>query len=321
MRHITLLVVADPRAGYLSALEQLSSTVRVVISDQAEILAEAAPQADVILYGNIPKLLRAIFPAARRLRWIHSLNTGVERILFPELAMSPVILTNSKGIYKTALAEFVMTGVLFFTKDVGRLIHNQQLGLWHQFDADEARGTTMGIVGYGETGRACAELARSFGMRVFGLRRRAELSQNGQLLERTFARDCLVEMLSFCDFVVLSAPATTETYHLIADAELKSMKPSAVLINVGRGSLVDEQALIKALQQGWIRGAALDVFEVEPLPTGHPFYGMSNVLLSPHSTDHTQGWRERAMQDFIRNFYKFLEGQPMENVVDKLAGY
>jgi len=317
----TIVAIADPGFAYLRKLGQVSEEVRFVVSDQLQVLLTACDDADAILYVNTPNLLRAVFPRASRLKWLHSLNTGVEPILFPELVMSRAILTNSRGTYKGPLAEFVMAAVLFFSKDIGRLLKNQALRLWQQFDPQEARGKVMGIVGYGETGRACAELARAHGMRILGLRRRPELSQDDPLLERVFGPEELSQMLPFCDYLVLSAPGTPQTRHLIGKSQIKVMKPEAVLINVGRGSLIDEAALIQALQEGRIRGAALDVFEVEPLPSDHPFYGLSNVLISPHATDHVPGWRERAVEDFLRNLDRFLTGQSLLNVVDKVAGY
>jgi phosphoglycerate dehydrogenase-like enzyme len=128
-------------------------------------------------------------------------------------------------------------------------------------------------------------------------------------------------MLALCDFVVAAAPATPETRGMIGAAQLAAMKPSAVVINIGRGPVIDEPALIAALESNRIRGAALDVFDVEPLPEGHPFYKLRNVLLSPHSADHTPGWRESAFQFFLDNFARFKKGEPLENVVDKHAGY
>jgi phosphoglycerate dehydrogenase-like enzyme len=319
----TLLVIADPNAKYLGLLRQISKTVRIIVSNQTEELQEACPAADCILFAapNLADTLRAIFPHATRLRWVHTLNTGVEPILFPDLVASDVVLTNARGVYKHSLAEFVMAGVLFFTKDIERLLRNQELNVWQQFDSEEVRGKVMGIVGYGETGRRCAELGQAFGMKVLGSRRHPELSRDDPLLEEVFAPGELRKMLGRCDYVVISAAATLETRRLIGEPEIGSMKSHAVVINVGRGSLIDEPALIRALQQGSVRGAALDVFEVEPLPVGHPFYRMKNVLLSPHATDHTPGWRERAVQDFIQNFEKFMKGQPMRNIVDKRAGY
>jgi phosphoglycerate dehydrogenase-like enzyme len=317
----TVLVIADPKAEYLNALQRFSGTVNIIISNQLGLLQEASPKADVILYISDPNLLRAILPQATRLRWVHSFYAGVENILFPEFVASPVILTNARGVYKRPLAEFVMAGILFFAKDIRRLIRNQEMGTWQQFDVEETHGKVMGIVGYGESGRACAELARAFGMRILGLRRRPELSRSDPLLDKVFGADCLVEMLGACDYIVLTAPATPETRRMIGEAEISSMKSQAILINVGRGALVDEAALVRALEGGQIRGAALDVFEVEPLASGHPFYRLKNVLLSPHSTDDTPGWRDHALQCFIRNLEKFVTAQLLENMVDKRAGY
>jgi phosphoglycerate dehydrogenase-like enzyme len=317
----SVLVIADPKAEYLNALQRFSGTVNFIISDELELLQEASPAADVILYVTSPNLLRAILPRATQLRWVHSFYAGVESILFPEFVASPAVLTNARGVYKRPLAEFVMAGVLFFTKDLRRLVRNQDEGIWQQFDVEETRGKVMGIVGYGETGRACAELARAFGMNVLGLRRRPELSRSDPLLDKVFGPDCLVEMLGACDYIVLTAPATPKTRRMIGETEINSMKPRAILINVGRGSLVDEAALVRALEQEKIRGAALDVFEVEPLASGHPFYRLKTVLVSPHSTDHTPGWRDDALQCFMRNLERFMAGRPLENTVDKQAGY
>lgn len=321
MRQTTLLVIAGPHAAYLQPLTALPPSVRILISNQEEELIRFSPEADVILYVNTPHLLRALFPHARRVQWIHSLNTGVEPILSPEVVASQVIITNARGAYKNALAEFVIAGVLFFTKDISQLVRNQAQGIWQQFDAEEMFGKILGIVGYGETGRACAKVAHAHGMGILALRRRPELSQGDPLVKQIFAPDQLRQMLPLCDFVVLSAPGTPLTRHLIGEEEIRVMKRRAVLINVGRGSVVDEASLIEALRDRRIRGAALDVFETEPLPAGHPYYAMNNVLLSPHCTDHVPGWRERAMEGFLVNLSRFLLGEPMENIVDKVAGY
>lgn len=317
-----VLVLEKPEAEYLHALKSPPAPATIVIGDKLDWLEEVAPRADVIVNGmSQGSLLRAIFPKAARMRWVHSLSAGVEKVLFPELVASPVTLTNARGVFKRSLAEFVMGAVLFFAKDFRRLVRNQEAGVWEQFDPEEARGKLMGIVGYGETGKASAALARAFGMRVLGLRRRPELSRGDPLPERVFGPDRLREMLPACDYVVLSAPSTPETRGLIGEAEIACMKAAAVVINVGRGSVIKETPLIRALEQKRIRGAALDVFETEPLPSGHPFYRLENVLLSPHSTDRTPGWRGLSVDFFIRNLKRFQNGESLENVVDKAAGY
>jgi phosphoglycerate dehydrogenase-like enzyme len=166
----------------------------------------------------------------------------------------------------------------------------------------------MGVIGLGDIGKAAARRADAMGMRVIGLRR-----TDGPERKR--------ELLELADYVVLSTPLTPETRGLIGEAELRAMKPEAVLINVGRGPLVDETALIAALRDRRIGGAALDVFNQEPLPAGHPYFGLDNLLLSPHSADHTPDWQQRAMQLFLDNFERYRKGEPLRNVVDKRRGY
>jgi phosphoglycerate dehydrogenase-like enzyme len=316
-----VLVLADAKAEYLKDLQQLVGRVNLTISDQLPLLQEASAKADVVLFTTGPDLLKSILPRATRLRWIHSLYAGVENIVFPELVAHPAIFTNARGLYREPLAEFVMAGALFFTKHFRRLMQNQEKEFWDQFEVDPIRGKVMGIVGYGETGRSCAKLAHAFGMKVVALRRRPELSHGDPLIEKSFGPDGLVEMMQGCDFIILTAAVTPETRRMIGEVAIQAMKSQAVLINVGRGALVDEPALIRALEQGRIRGAALDVFEVEPLPAGHAFFRLKNVLLSPHSADWIPGWRNHSLQLFMRNLENFVNGQPLENIVDKHAGY
>jgi phosphoglycerate dehydrogenase-like enzyme len=254
-------------------------------------------------------------------KWIHVLSAGVDKILFPELIENPVPVTNGRGVFKDSLAEFCMASILFFAKDLRRLVSSQEAGKWEQFDVVQIRGHVLGVVGYGEIGRETARLARSLGMKVVAARRRAGLSASDRDLERAYPPEGLREMLGASDYVVVSTPLTPETRGLMGDGELRAMKNSAVIINVGRGPVIVESALIAALTEKRIRGAALDVFDVEPLPGGHPFYKLNNVLLSPHSADHIVGWADAAMNQFIENFERFRNGQPLENVVDKKAGY
>jgi phosphoglycerate dehydrogenase-like enzyme len=323
MTPTTLLVMEDPKAAYLAPLRRLptSLNVDVVISNQLDVLAAEAPQADAILLAGDPNLLRAVFPAATRLRWLQTLSAGVESVLFPELVSSPVVMTNARGVFKSSLAEFVIASALYFAKDFRRMVRNQEEGTWDRFDVDELRGKVMGIVGYGATGQACAELARPFGMSILGLRRRPELCQGDPLLDKVLGPNGLMELLKESDYVVIAAPATAETRHLIGEAELKAMKPSSVLINVGRGWSIDEAALVRALESGSIRGAALDVFALEPLPPGHRFYSLKNLLLSPHIADHVADWESLSLTFFLQNLERFVQGQVLENIVDKGAGY
>jgi phosphoglycerate dehydrogenase-like enzyme len=180
----------------------------------------------------------------------------------------------------------------------------------------------VGIVGYGDIGRAVASRVRPMGMRVLAVKRSGPLLYNmDPLVSRIYKPDALEEMLPQCDYVVVSAPLTPETRGMIGDAAFEAMKPEAVVINVGRGPVIDEPAMVRALSKGRIKGAALDVFDNEPLPEGHPFYSLPNVLLSPHCADHTPDWMDRAMQFFIDQFERFRKGEPLMNIVDKARGY
>jgi phosphoglycerate dehydrogenase-like enzyme len=180
----------------------------------------------------------------------------------------------------------------------------------------------VGIVGYGDIGRAVATRVRALGMRVLGVKRHGPPARNDDpLAERIYGPEGLIEMISRSDYVVVAAPLTPETMGLIGEPEIAAMKPDAVLINVGRGPVIEEAALVKALSEKRIKGAALDVFDTEPLPEGHPFYKLENVLLSPHCADHTPDWLDQAMRFFLAQFERFRKGEPLRNVVDKKLGY
>jgi phosphoglycerate dehydrogenase-like enzyme len=322
MDPITLLVISSPHYPFLRFLDSLPQPVTVHTGNDLEFLKQHAPEADVILNGfHDGSALAAILPLAQRLKWVHALSAGVEKVLSPALIESPVPLTNGRGVFGPALAEFAIAGMLYFAKDLRRLIRQQEAARWEQFDVTFLRDQTLGVVGYGGIGREVARLAHALGMKVLALRRRPPSSENDPLLERSFTREQLNEMLSLCDYVVAAAPHTPETQGMLGYGEFHFMKSSAVFVNVGRGAVVVEEALISALKQSLLRGAALDVFETEPLPSDHPFYRMENVLLSPHCADHTTGWMELAVKQFVENFERFRNGQPLEYIVDKTAGY
>ncbi|MBL8294387.1 MAG: D-2-hydroxyacid dehydrogenase [Bryobacterales bacterium] len=322
MNPVTLLVLSKPHASYLRLLEQLPDSTHIVVGNQLEMFENAAPKADVLLNCFSPlRLFRDLFLRCPNLNWVHSFSAGVENTLFPELIASPVPLTNARGVFSRSLAEFAIAGALFFDKKIADMRRQQAESRWVNMDVDELHGKTMGIVSYGSIGHACARLAKAFGMKVVASRRRPELSSSDPLVDRIYGPGQLRDMLAISDFVVIASPITPETRGMVGPEELAAMKPSAVLINVGRGPVVVESALIDALSNHRIRGAALDVFDVEPLPAGHPFYSLDNVLLSPHSADHTPGWTDQSMVFFVENFHRYASGQPLDNIVDKHAGY
>ena len=318
----TLLVLADPAEPQLRMLERFRDKMTIVIGQKPELFAASAPVADAILVWSASRdLLATVFAMAPRVRWVHSRAAGLDTLLFPALVDSPAPLTNSSGVYSRSLGEFVAASVLFFAKDFHRMQRNQMAGRWEQFDVEEVHGKTLGIVGYGDIGRAAAKFAKALGMRVIALRRHPEKSDGDGLVDETLGLERLLDLMGRSDYVVAAAPLTSETRGLVSAAAIAAMKPTGVFINVGRGAVVDELALIDALRQKRIRGAALDVFDQEPLPAGHPLYALDNLLLSPHCADHTQTWIDDAMQFFTENLERFVRGEPLKNVVEKRLGY
>jgi phosphoglycerate dehydrogenase-like enzyme len=322
MENNTVLVLADPTEPTLAMLEKLPDETTVAVGNRLEAFERTAAEATVIHTWSVAgQLLEEVFAMAPRVRWIHSRAAGLDGVIFPALAESEVILTNGRGVFSGPLGEFVLGAALFFAKDFRRMIRSRQAGIWDPFDIQPLEGQTMAIAGYGDIGRAIARRAKAFGMRVLALRRRPELSAGDPLVDEVFPLEGRLEMFSRADFVAAAAPLTPETRGMIGAAELAVLKPTAVVMNVGRGPVIDEAALVRALEQNRIAGAALDVFDREPLPDGHPFYRMDNVLLSPHCADHTPDWLERAMQFFLDNFERFHRGETLVNVVEKKRGY
>jgi phosphoglycerate dehydrogenase-like enzyme len=321
-----VLVIA-PRDHYLlRGLEPIKNIANVNIGTDRASLEAHAPEADIILFTGVAKTdipFPDIWRLTKHVRWLHSLSAGMDKILFPDLIESSVPVTNARGVFRRSLADWTILGILYFYKRVPRLIENKRAHRWEEVLTDWIADRVMGIVGYGEIGRECARLAKALGIKIYATRRRPELSKDDPLLDRIFPSTQLKEMLEQCDIVLASAPLTPETYHMLSHDQFNSMKPTAIVINVGRGPVIEDAALIEALQSKRIAGAALDVFEHEPLPPDHPLWDMDNVLISPHSTDHSRDpdWLDLSVQCFVENFHRFLKGEPLNNLVDKKAGY
>lgn len=323
MGDITVLVLANPTEPQLAMLEQLPAETSIAVGERAEAFERSAPEADVIFnWSGSGELLREVFPLCPRVRWVHTRSAGLDGLLFPELVESAARLTNGTGVFSESLGEFALAGILFFAKDLRRMIRNQAAGKWEQFDVAEIARQTVGIVGYGDIGHAVASRVRAMGMRVAAVKRHAPpAGAEDAYADQIYTPERIAEMIALSDYIVAAAPLTAETRGLIGEREFAAMKESAVVINLGRGPVIDEAAMVRALSERRIRGAVLDVFDTEPVPEGHPFYRLDNVLLSPHTADHTADWLERAMQLFLDNFARFHNGQPLHNLVDKKLGY
>ena len=318
MADLTVVMLARPGDPGLPALSRVPAGVRVVVAHSAEDAIPHAGEADALLVAMGRAALQAVWPHARRVRWIHTRPAGVDHILFPELVESDVVMTNSRGVFSSSLAEFALLGLLFFHKDVRRLVRNQAATRWEVYEPGALRGRTVGIVGFGDIGRAVAAVVRPLGVRIVALRRTASPDP---LADEVLPAARLLDLAARVDDLVVSAPLTADTHHLVGEAVFRKLRPSAVVVNVGRGPVVDETSLLAALDQGRLLGAALDVFEQEPLPPDHPFWRMENVLVSPHTADHTAGWEANTMGPFLENLRRFRDGEPLLNPVDKRLGY
>jgi phosphoglycerate dehydrogenase-like enzyme len=323
MEKIRILVLSEPGLAQLAMLRELPGPIEVVAGNSADVFKDKAADAAVIFNWSAPLgVFREAFLMCRNLRWVHSRSAGLDHVLFPELIASDVTLTNGKGVFSASLGEFALAAILYFAKNFRRMVRSQMAGRWDPFDVEMVAGRTVGIVGYGDIGRAVAARVRPMGMHVLAVKRHVPREGDADsLVEEVYASARRGEMISRCDYVVAAAPLNEETRGLIGETEFTAMKRSAVVINLGRGPVVNEGALIKALSGGRIKGAALDVFDEEPLPEGHPFYKLENVLLSPHCADHTAEWLDDAMRFFMAQFERFQRGQPLMNVVDKKLGY
>jgi phosphoglycerate dehydrogenase-like enzyme len=265
--------------------------------------------------------LREVFAACPNVKWVHSCSAGVNHCLFPELVESPVVLTNARGVYSNSLAEWALLSCLYFAKDLPRLMAAKADASWRPYDVEELRGKTLGVLGYGDIGKSTAALAKAFGMRVLALRRTGGGSGGDGIASAFYGPDALDALMADSDYIVMATPLTPQTQGMVAAKQFAAMRPHAVFINIGRGACVEEQALVQVLTSKAIRGAALDVFNVEPLPRDSPLWTLPNVLLSPHCADRTATFQHDAVRAFVANAALFAAGQPLSSVVDKRAGY
>jgi phosphoglycerate dehydrogenase-like enzyme len=267
------------------------------------------------------------FPAARKLCWIHSPSAAVHQFMFPELVNSNVILTNARDVHGPVVAEHVMALIFALAKQIPQSVRFQQQRVWGQETMweggarpREIAGATVGLVGLGTIGYNVAKHAAALGMKVIAVREHPD-KQTPQFVDEVFPSSRLHEMLRRVDYVVLAPPLTPATQGMIGREQFVNMKSGACLINVGRGPLVDEAALEDALTNKTIGGAALDVFEKEPLPSESPLWELDNLLITPHTAGMTEKLWERHYTLFSENLRRYLTGQPLRGLVDKRSGY
>lgn len=286
----------------------------------------AHPETDVLSTFWPPADTLAFAPS---LRWAALPSAGADGAIRAGLlaAERPILVTTANGVHAVPITEHVFGALLMLVRRWPAVLALQREhtwpshGEWQRLSNGELHGSTLGIVGLGAIGRQIARVGRAFGMRVVATRRTAVPGASDPDLDALYAVADLHTLLAEADFVVLAVPRTPATHHLIGAGELHAMKPTAFLVNIARGSVVDESALIAALQDGSIAGAALDVFEQEPLPAGSPLWDMPNVLISPHLSGSTNQYSRRFTDLFLDNLARYRAGQPLRNLVDAARGY
>ena len=306
----------DPPPG----IGAIADTVDLAFADDVPSLVGALEGAGV-LFAWRPRsaVLSEAWGSAGDLRWIQSASAGVDNILFPELASSHVVLTNARGVYEDAIAEYVLGLMLVFAKGLTGVLEGQRGREWQYRETERLERKRLLVVGVGPIGRAIARMCSALRMSVRGVGRTARPATETMI--EIFSIEQLTDAVSSADYVVNALPSTDETHHVFDHTVFEAMNPWTRFVNVGRGSTVDERALIRALESGTIAGAALDVFEEEPLPRDSPLWTMPNVIVSPHMAGDAAGWREGVVELFVRNLERYLTGRPLLNVVDKARGY
>ncbi|MDN3352130.1 D-2-hydroxyacid dehydrogenase [Actinomadura sp. DC4] len=283
-------------------------------------LAASLPGAEVLfLWDFWSDAVPSAWPHADSLRWVHIASAGVDRLLFPELVASDVLVTNSRGVFDEPIAEYVLGLVLCFAKDLHTTLRLQAEHRWRHRETERVAGARALVVGTGPIGRAIGRRLAAVGMAVSGIGRTGRTGDPDLGHVRPFEE--LHEALAEADHVVLAAPLTDLTRDMIDSAALARMRTTARLINVGRGQLVVEKDLVRALAGGRIAGAALDVFATEPLTESSPLWEMPNVIVSPHMSGDAAGWHDRLVELFADNLARYRDGRALRNVVDKQLGY
>lgn len=317
-RHFKRVITAD---SALSACVEL----RFAVGNEA---VERAGDAEVVVGGGISSDMLA---AAHKLRWVSFWSAGLDNKVSPELEARPLLLTSANGIHGPNIAEHVLMFMLMFARQMPFFMQMQAEGRWERAMPLDARrgnkvfelnGQTLGIVGMGRIGEALTTRARAFGMRVIGLKRDPSSRYDSSVQpEKLYGPAQLPLLLQESDHVCIATPYTPQTHHLFNASTLAQMRPTAYLYNIARGKIVDEAALVSALQNDRLAGAGLDVFEAEPLPSDSPLWRMPNVIITPHISGLTPHYFARAAELFAANLKRYLAGQPLQSLYDPTRGY
>ncbi len=337
---VSPILSARVRAQDLERIRAAAPGSRVVNLSVEGLADGPVEDVEVLLRGWLSsEAFDRLLARAPRLRWVHSATSGVERALTPAARDRGIVVTNARGVFTRPIAEHVLMLILAISRRLPQLLELQHERTWQPLEGLELREITVGIIGYGSIGRAVASLAGAFGARVIAQRRRPEPHAAGgrpdvaaaedpvdafpfqPAPERILGPDGLHELLAASDIVVLAAPLTAETDGMIDAEALAAMRPDAWIINVARGRLIDDRALLEALADNRIGGAALDTFREEPLPPTSPFWDLPNVIVTPHTAWSSARVLDRSVELFCDNLRRYALGEALRNVVDPGAGY
>lgn len=310
-----VVIVTAPGETSPPGIDAIRERADVRLVSDRDGLERSLPGAEVMLVLDFRSpIVREAWPKASDVEWVHAASAGVDVIAFPDLAHDEsVTVTNARGVFDRPIAEWVAGVALLFAKDLHTTLALQQDRTWRHRESEVLAGTRATIVGAGGIGRAIARQLTALGIDVEGV---ARSPRDDPDLGRVHPATDLPGVLSDADWVVLAVPLTADTRGMIGSLELAAMRPTARLINVARGEIVDQAALVEALRTGGIAGAALDVFEEEPLPEDHPLWAMDEVVVSPHMSGDFVGWRDTLAEQFVDNLDRWRAGEPLENVVD-----
>jgi phosphoglycerate dehydrogenase-like enzyme len=318
--HRAVVIQGAKRIEDIPGIERIGDAVDLRFSNSASQLESALSGAEILLSWDFRAgELRDAWHRADRLRWIHWAAAGVDAALFPELVTSDVVLTNSQGVFDRAMAEYVLGVVIAFAKRLPESLALQSQRSWKYRLTERIEGRRALVVGAGSIGRQIAQLLRAAGLQVTGIGTRAR--DGDPDFGRIHPVSELADWLPQAHYVIAVTPLTDATRGLFGAREFHAMKPTARFINVGRGEVVQEAALVDALRQGEIAGAALDVFETEPLPADNPLWSMPQVIISPHMSGDFEEHPQALSDLFVENFRRYRESEPLLNVVDKSLGY
>ncbi|MGC8121678.1 D-2-hydroxyacid dehydrogenase [Marinobacter sp. VGCF2001] len=315
---VTVLTAPDEPAP--PGVEAVKARAEVRFACDETSLRDTLPGTDVMMVTDFrTEALEAAWPCADKLKWIHATSAGVDALMFPALINSDVVVTNARGIFDRTIAEYVLCTILMFAKDFPGSIRLQMNQEWKHRDTERAEGKQVLVVGAGSIGRQIGRLVNAIGLHAHGIARTPR--HDDPDFVAVHGNDELYEQLSHADYVVIAAPLTPQTEGLFDARAFSAMKNTARLINIGRGPIVNTRALLKALDDGEIAGAGLDVFEEEPLPADHPLWQKDNVIMTAHMAGDFIGWKRALTDQFLENFDRWHQGGELFNRVNKELGY